>query len=221
LNDLVLKADAILAGKKPCQTYQAEFVVERAQFVAFRTQVLAYLTALLGADATYTVQFGAITNPMDVVLSDAGAIETMQHVLRALKEDIEQGHLQTFRELVSAELFSDFVEMAQHLLDEHYKDAAAVIAGSVLEEHLRQLAAKNGISTTYTDSKGRTQAKSAEMFRTELATANVYTQTQAKQALGWLAIRNDAAHGHYDKYTEPEVKNMIQGIIDFMVRFPA
>jgi hypothetical protein len=29
--------------------------------------------------------------------------------------------------------------MAQHLLEQNYKDAAAVMVGGVLEEHLRQL----------------------------------------------------------------------------------
>jgi hypothetical protein len=37
--------------------------------------------------------------------------------------------------------------MAEHLLDEHYKDVAEVIIGSVLEEHLRQLAVTKGIAT--------------------------------------------------------------------------
>ncbi len=37
--------------------------------------------------------------------------------------------------------------MAEHLLDEGYKDAATVIAGSSLEPHLRQLCQKSGIPT--------------------------------------------------------------------------
>ena len=38
-----------------------------------------------------------------------------------------------------AELFADFLEMADYLLSEGYKDPAAVLGGSMLEEHLRQL----------------------------------------------------------------------------------
>ncbi len=35
--------------------------------------------------------------------------------------------------------------MAEYLLKEGYKDPAAVITGSTLEEHLRKLCIKNGI----------------------------------------------------------------------------
>src|SRR5438046_1720378 len=56
-------------------------------------------------------------------------------VLDSLRADVPLGYLQTQRELLHGELFADFLEMAQHLLDEGYKDAAAVIAGSALEAH--------------------------------------------------------------------------------------
>ena len=39
-------------------------------------------------------------------------------------------------------LFADFLEMASELQRKGFKDAAAVIAGSTLEEHLRKLATK-------------------------------------------------------------------------------
>jgi hypothetical protein len=35
--------------------------------------------------------------------------------------------------------------MAEYLLNESYKDPAAVMTGSVLEEHIRQLCIKNSI----------------------------------------------------------------------------
>jgi hypothetical protein len=63
----------------------------------------------------------------------------LQGVLRALRADYEAGRLQSFQELVHADLFSDFLEMAEYFLQEGYKDPAAVIAGGVLEQHLRKL----------------------------------------------------------------------------------
>jgi hypothetical protein len=35
--------------------------------------------------------------------------------------------------------------MAEHLLDQKYKDPATVVVGSVLEEHLRQLCTAAGL----------------------------------------------------------------------------
>lgn len=42
-------------------------------------------------------------------------------------------------------MFSDFIGMAQELQASGYNDAPAVIAGSVLEDHLRKLATNGGL----------------------------------------------------------------------------
>src|SRR4051794_19965214 len=51
-------------------------------------------------------------------------------ILKAIKNEIDNGWLVTMKGIVSAEIFTDFLEMAEHLLKEKYKDAAAVIIGS-------------------------------------------------------------------------------------------
>ena len=71
--------------------------------------------------------------------------------LKALRDDYEAGHIQTVRELIHGETFSDFLDMASHLLSEKYKDAAAVIAGGVLEQHLRALCVKHRVSPVPTN----------------------------------------------------------------------
>jgi len=53
-------------------------------------------------------------------------------------------------------MFSDFLEMAGYLLSEAYKDAAAVIIGSILEAQLRKLADKHGIVVLKPDGKPKT-----------------------------------------------------------------
>src|SRR5687768_1777811 len=68
-------------------------------------------------------------------------------ILRAIQDQIKGGWLETTKGLVTAEVFADFIEMAEHLLDERYQHPAAVIVGSVLEEHLRQLCLSAGIAT--------------------------------------------------------------------------
>lgn len=59
--------------------------------------------------------------------------------LDALYRDIQGDYIKTLSELIHADVFSDYLEMSEYLLKEGYKDAAAVIAGSTLEEHLRTL----------------------------------------------------------------------------------
>jgi hypothetical protein len=137
-------------------------------------------------------------------------------VLTALREAYASGYLTTVSELIHADLFSNFIEMAEYLLSEGYKDPAAVIIGSTLEEHLRQLCVKNGLPTTAGD-----KPKKADQLNADLANASVYTKLDLKSVTSWLDLRNKAAHGKYSEYTREQVQFMIQSIQDFMTRNPA
>jgi hypothetical protein len=136
--------------------------------------------------------------------------------LRGLRAAYAAGYLATVAELIHAELFADFLEMAQYLMSEGYKDPAAVIAGSVLEEHLRQLAVKESITV---ESGGR--AKKADLLNAELAAAAVYSKLDQKSVIAWLDLRNKAAHGRYNEYAPAQVELLLQSIRDFIVRIPA
>jgi hypothetical protein len=140
-------------------------------------------------------------------------------ILLAVHEEMLGGWFRNTRGLISSEIFSDFIEMAQYLLSEGYKDPAAVISGSVLEEHLRQLCQKNKIEIEQ-DFKGKKVFKKADQMNADLAKANVYNMLDQKQITTWLDLRNKAAHGKYSEYTEDQVGLMIQGVINFMARGP-
>jgi hypothetical protein len=137
--------------------------------------------------------------------------------LEALRADYEAGHLASLPELIHAELFGDFLEMASHLLNGGYKDAAAVIAGSTLEGHLRQLAEKTGITSTNEDG----HPLKADRLNAELTKSGAYEKTDLKAVTAWLGLRNHAAHGDYQKYEAGQVGPMIAGIRDFIRRKPA
>ena len=57
-----------------------------------------------------------------LMLSKVGA-------LRALRRDYDAGYLSSVQSLVRAEVFADFLEMAEHLLKQGYKDPCAVLVG--------------------------------------------------------------------------------------------
>jgi len=137
-------------------------------------------------------------------------------VLMSLEEAYKSGYLERVAELVHAEMFADFVEMAEYLLHEGYKDPAAVIIGSVLEEHLRQLCAKNGLAT---DVAGKPMK--AEQLNSDLAGKPVYSKLDQKSITSWLDLRNKAAHGKYGEYTKDQVALLILGVQNFLTRIPA
>ena len=67
-------------------------------------------------------------------------------ILKAAKDDVEHGYLFDTRVLIEAEVFSDFLEQAEHPCERGYYAPAAVVAGSVLEDGLRKLCQRNTVS---------------------------------------------------------------------------
>lgn len=145
----------------------------------------------------------------------AKVTQPLRGILLALKHDYEHGYLASVEELIHAETFGDFLEMSTHLLNEGYKDPAAVLAGGVLEGHLRKLAGKH-----LTPSEGH-PLKSAAAINDELARAGAYGRLDQKNVTGWLDLRNSAAHADWAKYNADQVDLLIRGVREFVARLPA
>ena len=141
-------------------------------------------------------------------------------IVSSLRADLTAGYLRTIEELIHGEMFGDFLDMAQHLLDSGYKDPAAVVAGSALESHLRQLAKRVGLSLEASGRKG-IQPKKADQINTELAKAGAYSVLDQKNVTAWMGLRNKAAHGRYSEYQKEQVALMVNAIRDFITRHPA
>jgi hypothetical protein len=149
-------------------------------------------------------------------VSSSYVVKVLFGIAKALRADYEAGRMKTLQEIIHADMFSDFLEMAEYLLAEGYKDPAAVMIGSVLEEHLRKLCEKNNINIIEND-----RPKKADRLNNELSAANIYTKLDQKSITAWLDLRNKAAHGKYSEYAKEQVALMLQGIQNFMMRFPA
>ncbi len=135
----------------------------------------------------------------------------------ALKSDLQNDYLKSFSNIIQSEVFSDYLEMAEHLINEGYKDPSAVLVGSTLEVHLRELCIFNGIDIDVKNSKGNIIPKKADLMNSDLAKANIYSVAYQKQIVDWLGIRNSAAHGKYSEYKSEEISLMLQGIRQFIL----
>jgi hypothetical protein len=133
--------------------------------------------------------------------------------MRAARSEIAGGWLFQTKTIAAAEIFADFLEMVEYLLSEGYKDASAVIVGSVLEEHLRQLCQANSIDTESLSSHGKLIPKKADSMNSELAKACAYGKLEQKSITAWLDLRNNAAHGKYELYNMDQVRMMCLGVL--------
>lgn len=148
---------------------------------------------------------------------DEWKAEQFAAVVHALRDDYALGGLTAVEEIVHADLFDDFLEMANELRTKGFIGPAAVLAGTVLEGHLRKLAAKCEIATK--DPKGR--PRSAETLGVDLRKGEVITEVQRKSIAAWYAQRNEGAHGRSENLSDGDVERMIDGVRDFVARLPA
>ncbi len=136
-------------------------------------------------------------------------------IFKGIQHDIKSGMLSDFRKLLQAEIFADFLEMAEYLLNEGYKDAAAVLFGAVLEDSLRKLSAVRGLPTITTSGKPLT----IEPLNVALAKVGAYGPLVQKQVTTWANLRNDAAHGHFTNYDSEQVKQMLLFVQKFCLDY--
>jgi hypothetical protein len=210
IDSVLAKAEALIEKAHPSSGVATELSQE------FRTAGLELVTDIYGSGSQHYRDF-----EFHVKHSAAYGYMKGSGIIRAMREQVENGWLERTSSLIAGNLFDDFLEMAEHLYEESYKDAAAVIAGSALEAHLRRLADKNNVPSTYMDAKGQTKPKTADQLNADLCKALVYLQNDQKHITAWQGIRNDAAHGDYHKVDVGKVQFMIGGIRLFISAHPA
>lgn len=114
-------------------------------------------------------------------------------LVQALKEDYEAGQLSHLPAMIQGDTFQDFLEMAEHLLENHYSDAALITAVGVLEQHVRKFAAYRGVEVKSADS-GPPKASAVND-----ALAKTYRSAADHDRVSvWLKMRNLPAHGAYE-----------------------
>lgn len=146
----------------------------------------------------------------------------LRGILQSLRRELEGGNLSRFEELVHANVFADLLAQADGLCRDGYHRAAAVVAGAALEEHIKKLAFKNGLSILAPNGA----PKKASALNSELKSINLYSEPQRALIDGWQKIRNEAAHGNpgFDGTNTSLVSltsPMIVGVRSFLATYPA
>lgn len=178
--------------------------VDRERYFEWKTQSLVCLAQVFGDDHNYTSGFASSTKEETTNRSVRAGIG----ILRAALADVEQGHLATIQQLAAANIFSDFLEQAGHLLSHGYAAPAASLAGAVLENGLRSLAERNDIAVKTRDDLSALNSK--------IAAKGVYNRLRQKQVAVWIDVRNAADHGRFDDVRESDVADLIRGARDFL-----
>jgi hypothetical protein len=190
-------------------SYNAADWLSIPQFDGWSAAVEQFLIELLGPESVYYLRFRDAAFKVGVVKE--GQRASCLQVLLSLRDDLVKGRLISFRKLVTAEVFSDFLDMAEHLLANGYKDPSASLIGAVLEIGLRDIASGNELKVGARDD--------LTALNNRLAEAAVYSRLVQKSINVWIAIRNYADHGQFEQYAAEDVKSMHTGVREFLGRF--
>jgi hypothetical protein len=204
LDELIEKADQVLATHEPSPRNWIGFpTLDSGRFTEWQTQSLAFLVNLLGDNHVYVETFREKVTEGHISMVRAG-----KGILSAVREDIAGGYLTQLKALLAAEVFSEFVDMGEHLLDAGYKDPAASVTGAVLENGLRQIATEHSVKLS--------AREDVSSLNSKLAQAGIYNRLTQKKVQVWAGIRNHADHGEFDEYSESDVREMLAGVTDFL-----
>jgi hypothetical protein len=190
-------------GYGPCET------IDKEMFTGWKVKVRNLLSMTCGEDSQHFKAFeqgekGASMESSYSILTRLGAI------FSATKDDFEGGYLTSIKNLIQAEVFDSELEQAKELLNSKYISAAAVIAGVVLETSLRELCDRHGAEHGKLD-----------YMNSQLAKAGVYNKLWQKRITALADIRNSAAHGKPEEFTENDVRDMIRDVESFLMSYLA
>src|SRR3569832_119843 len=175
----------------------------RCRSIVFATRNLC-VTIFEGRQTPYTLLLDTadLSSSTDshFAQQNRAKISSIRYLLSNLKTDIETGIIGSIISRTQARVFDDFIDHADHYLEQKRKNEAGVIAGVTFEDTIRRLCTKNGI-----EEKG----KKLNSLIDELARVNVLSGLEAKRARVAADVRTKATHAQWDEVDEGTVKELI------------
>lgn len=203
-DELAAEAQSLLSSKyyRPSQ-YDNGLFVDPNLLISWKVKVKNLLEKSCGKNSEHYKEFVKIESSLHI--SNYDLFMAMKAVFDAAAEDFKGGYCNSVKNIVQAEVFSNELDQALELLDAGYLAAAAVIAGVVLETHLRSLCVDSQIPTGKLD-----------RMNADLAKNGKYNLLVQKRITALAHIRNDAAHGKYENFKRNDVADMI-AYIEFFI----
>lgn len=201
---LIERGEKLLLTKRPPPAnVRGDYRVDAGLFYEWKASAFSFIQTVFGVDHPHCKTF---TNKVNSPLFH----DTLQGqgILKAGFEELNEGFVGKLQDLVAAGVFTNFLDMATHLHESGYKDAATSLCGAVLEDGLRRIIIANSIKYK--------RKEDINSLNHKLADAHVYSRLIQKRINIWNDIRNNADHGKFSEYTTEDVKEMIKGVSQFL-----
>jgi hypothetical protein len=202
LEDQLGKVEA--TKKRVISDYGTGDYVDADAFLNWKVKARSLISMACGKDSEHYQQFIKSEEPT-IMGTSFDVMKRLRAVFLAAKEDYEGGYFNKFRNLVCADVFDSELDQAKSLFSAKYITASAIVAGVVLETTLRQLCSDAGIGV------GKLERMNADLVK-----AGVYNTLVQKKITALAAVRNSAAHGKPEEFTEGDVNDMISYVESFV-----
>jgi hypothetical protein len=180
--------------------------VSTPRYLQWRSQTLVFLKSILPPMHDYVREFAEATALDQRDYASHAMREAGLGILAAVEDDLKAGFLPSADALISAEIFTDFLAMAAHLVQQSYHHAAASITGAVLEDSLKRALGERGVKPGANLESCNQRALDADMYGPV-----VFTQVKV-----WIGVRNDADHGKWDQVVPAQVEAMVRDVPTFL-----
>jgi len=208
IDELIVLANGILGGTEP-----SSLIYASATTTEFRSSTATFIVSIYGEKSPFYQNFLKSTHD-----DFASNYDEAKGVLLGIRKHIEQGWLDSVRNQLSAEIFGDYLEMARYLNQEGFYIAAAVIAGTTLEERVMQLCLLHGIAIEALDTRtGAMKPVKADSLNGSLGPYYFDSRNDSKLFIKNYGLRNEAAHGNWNNDL-PEKRQIRKDQVDLMIR---
>jgi hypothetical protein len=200
-DELIREAQEIEAERRQNLEREGESVISPVGYYRLfsSTKILfTYLNA-----STYI----ALLNDIGINRINPGIL---QGLLESSKREFTFGLLSHPKILATADSMEDFLQQAEYLLEQDFKDPACVLIGGVLEETLRSMLENKYPEVKFNPKDG------IRKFNKLLLEVSAYDKATYKLIDGYAEYRNLAAHGDYIKYTKSQVEDFLSFTRNFI-----
>lgn len=143
---------------------------------------------------------------------EAHQLEGAIPALVALIQDIDDGHIHSIDARARGETLSDLLEQAEARLTDGEHVAAVMLAGGVLEAHLRHVGGRRGVTIAGNSAIGK--------WADGLHAAGALDRATKLTVGAWASMRNDADHLKATAFDEAAVRSMLVGVRTLLVTLP-
>ncbi|MCE9569068.1 MAG: hypothetical protein K8R10_03505 [Rhodocyclales bacterium] len=134
-------------------------------------------------------------------------LEKVLGVLQSVRVEAHSGLLAKLEYQVFATAFDDFLDHASSFHKSGKAKEAAILVSAVLEDTLKRIASKNGITP---------EGLSLEPLIDELSKCGVFATVKAKRMKSYAGLRNSALHAEWDKLDLKDIGNAIDGVRELL-----